>query len=171
MKKILLFCFMTGILFSCEVKVNTGTDDKKTATTGGNDKIRNGIVLHTKDLEVEQVFLLYPDGSLVPEDNKTKVNEDIKMRLIISGWKEENGMVYPGAAEKIETNKNLVLVDEPDLFAAYTGTGVKADDAKYISLTATITKVEILVDYFLVTFRVWDKKGTGEITGSYKLYL
>ncbi|MEJ0103250.1 MAG: hypothetical protein WDO19_12130 [Bacteroidota bacterium] len=40
-----------------------------------------------------------------------------------------------------------------------------------ITLSAVINGIDKLYDYFLVSFRVWDKKGTGEVTGSYKLYL
>lgn len=155
-------------LLSCEVKVDTHNGVKIEAASGS--KIRNGIQLNAKGLKVEQAFLVYEDGSLVAEDNKAKINEPVKMRLIISNWKEENGLVFADASEKITTSEGEVLVNEPNLFASYTD-GIKAADAKYIILTAIITKVDKLYDYFLVSFRVWDKKGDGEITGSYKLYL
>ncbi len=57
------------------------------------------------------------------------------MRLIIGdGWKEQDGKVSIGAAEKIETNDGEVILDEKDLFAAMPV--INADDAKFITLTA-----------------------------------
>ena len=56
-------------------------------------------------------------------------------------------------------------------FIDYEKDGVTPEQASYITLMATITEVDKLFDYFLVSFRVWDKKANGEITGSYKLYL
>ena len=158
----LILAMTASLLFySCEVKIKAGE----------TEKIRNGIELNAKGLQVKQAFLLHSDGTLIPDDNKVNVGEDVKLRLIISGWKEYNGFVFPGAAEKIAASDGAVLLDEPDLFVNYDNIGVSAKDAEYITLTATITKVDKLYDYFLVSFRVWDKKGAGEITGSYKLHL
>jgi len=167
-------CFAMLFCSSCEVKVNTGDDDKTkpAASTGSNSKIRNNIdVKSSGGLKVEQAFLLFEDGSLVPADNKIKVNQKVNLRLIIKGFKEENGKVYFGASEKITTNEGGVIVDVPDLFIDYEKDGVTPEQASYITLMATITEVDKLFDYFLVSFRVWDKKANGEITGSYKLYL
>jgi hypothetical protein len=57
------------------------------------------------------------------------------------------------------------------LFEAYDTAGVTPKDAEVISLSAVITQIDKLYDYFLVSFRVWDKKSNGEVSGSYKLYL
>lgn len=151
------------IFSSCEIKVKAGND-----TVSG--KIRNNIELNAKGLKVEQAFLLSDDGSLIADNNKVKVNEKVNLRLIISGWKEDNGNIFLDADEKITTSDGNVLIDEKNLFAKYDA-GISLKDAEYITLMATITEVNKLYDYFLVSFRVWDKKGNGEITGSYKLYL
>jgi hypothetical protein len=151
--------------------VNTGDDkDKPSAESNSKSKIRNNIQLNAKGLKVEQAFLLLDDGTLVGEDNKVKVNEKVNLRLIISGWKEENGYVFPEADEKITTSDGDVLVDNKNLFARY-DSGILSKDAEYITLMATITEVNKLFDYFLVSFRVWDKKNNGEITGSYRLHI
>ncbi len=164
----LVFFAFTSFLFSCQISVKT--DDGNSVPTG-NTKIRNGIELNASGLKVEQAYLTFDDNSLVPEDNKTTTNKNVKLHLMISGWKQENEMVFPGASEKIQTSNGDIFLDEPDLFNTYDPTGVKPDDAKYITLSAVIKSVDKLYDYFLVSFRIWDKKGTGEIKGSYKLYL
>lgn len=152
-------------------KAAKDTSEKKPATSVDNAKIRNSIDLKASGLKVKQAFLLYQDGTLVPEGNKVDVNQKVNLRLIISGWKEENGKVFLGASEKIVTNEGNVFVDEPDLFKSYETDGIAPTDAEYITLSATVTMINQLFDYFLVSFRVWDKKGSGEVTGSYKLYL
>lgn len=134
------------------------------------DKVRNNIQLQSSGLKVGQAFLLYEDGTLVPADNITNVGRPVKLRLIIDGgWNEQDGNVFIGASEKIETSDGQVVLDEKDLFA--NTPYVSAEAAKYITLTATISGLDKLYDYFLVSFRVWDKKGKGEATGSYKLYI
>lgn len=173
MKLFYFFLFFTVILLpgSCDFKaeVKPGSSEKN-ETKVSTSKIRNDIELKTKGIKVSQAFLLYDDGSLVPETNVAKVNQRITLRLILEeGWKEENGKVEIGASEKITTNTGEILVDEPDLFA---NTGqVNAEDARAITLYAVITRLDKLYDYFLVSFRVWDKKGDAEVTGSYKLYI
>jgi len=163
---ILLLAFT---FFSCEVKVNnpSSNDDKKEKTSS---KIRNGIQLKANGLKVEQAFLTYEDGTLVTNENKIDVNQKVVLRLIMDGWKEENGKVMIGATEKLTTSKGQTILDTEDLFGAYPE-GVDAKDAKYITLSAVITRLDELYDHFLVEFRVWDKKGGGDVTGSYKLYL
>jgi hypothetical protein len=133
-------------------------------------KIRNDIQLQTSRLKLGQAFLLYEDGTLVPAENVTNVGKPVKLRLIIDdGWNKEDGNVYIGASEKIETSDGQVLLDEKDLFSDLTS--VKAEDAKYLSLTANISRIDKLYDYLLVSFRVWDKRGAGEVTGSYRLHI
>jgi hypothetical protein len=150
---------------SAQAKVETPSQPAES-----NSKIRNGIELKKNGLDVEQAFLLFEDGTLVPADNKVSVGQKVVMRLIMSGWKEENGMVFPGASEKITTSEGNVVLNEPDLFAG-NADGVSAADAKYISLSAEISQLDKLYDHFLVSFTVWDKKSNAEVNGSYKLYL
>jgi hypothetical protein len=148
----------------------TQSDSNTPVKASGNNKIRNNIQLDTKDVKVSQAFLLFQNGSLVPETNETNVGKPVKLRLIIDkGWKETNGKVSIGASEKIETHDGQLVLDEKDLFSNIKE--LNGADAHFITLTATISRLEKLYDYFLVSFRVWDKNGSGEITGSYKLYI
>lgn len=161
------FALVSFIFISCEVKVNTpGTKQEKPAS-----KIRNGIHLKESGLKVEQAFLLRADGSLIPDDNKIKLKERIKLRLIISGWKDEDGKVSIGASERVMTSANDTLLNESDLFAKESLHEVRLEDARYINLSFSIDKVDELYDYFLVEFIVWDKNGGGDVSGSYRVYL
>ncbi|MBC7829296.1 MAG: hypothetical protein H7122_16225 [Chitinophagaceae bacterium] len=174
MKKFMtpFFFLLSILLISC----NTGADPKpvneqKAESKKVSTKIRNGIELTTKgDLKVSQAFLLFEDGSLVPASNEARVNQVVNLRLIIdNGFTESNGKVEIGASEKIETNTGELLLDEKDLFKDLGE--IEAERAKALTLNAVITRLDKLYDYFLVSFRVWDKKGNGEVNGSYKLYI
>lgn len=135
-----------------------------------NTRIRNNIELSTKDMEVSQAFLMYEDGKLVPDRNEATLGQPVRLRLVVEGgWKANNGFVSLGASEKIETNDGQVVLDEKDLFASVSN--ITAQDAKLITLTATISQMDKLYDFFLVTCRVWDKNGPGEINASYRLYI
>ncbi|HYE56823.1 MAG TPA: hypothetical protein VD996_18380 [Chitinophagaceae bacterium] len=134
--------------------------------------IRNDISIQSNGLTVKQAFLMFQaDGKLVPEGNKVEVGQQVNMRLLVDGWEAKNGKVFIGASEKITTDEGQVVLDEADLFANYAATGIDAADAGVITLSAVITRVDKLFKYFEVSFRVWDKNSSDNITGSYRLYL
>ena len=152
---------------SCEfhAKVKEATDEAAKSST--KSKIRNGINIKSNGLKVSQAFLVYGDGTLVPPENLAKINQELYIRLIIdSGWKVENGKVTLGASEKVTTSDGKAILDEADLFSG--NDTVDEKDAGVIVLKVVINRVDKLYDYYQVNFKVWDKKGTGEITGDYR---
>ncbi|MBA3662973.1 MAG: hypothetical protein H0W61_02025 [Bacteroidetes bacterium] len=168
MKKLLFIPLLA--LAAC---VNVNKDDNGVEVKVGTDsKIRNNIQLEEHGLKVEQAFLLFEDGTLVPQNNETTVGKKILMRLILGdGFKERDGKVFPGASEVIETNTGEVALNEKDLFASYDSTGVSIKDAKFLTLSAIITKIDKLYDYFVVKFKIWDKNSTNYVSGSFKFYV
>jgi len=164
MKKIIYGFFAFLLFISCEVKVNTPT------TEGSGGKIRNGIQLKENGLIAEQAFLLFEDGKLMPPGNKIDVGQWVGLRLILNGWQKKDGKVFVDAEEQITTNDGKQLLDQKNLFKEYAD-GLTSEDAKALTLSARITAIDKLYDYFTVTFRVWDKQSHNEISGSYKLYL
>lgn len=135
------------------------------------NKIKNNIVLEKNSLNVTQAFLMAEDGSLISDANSVNVGQKIKMRLVIdNGFRVINNLVKIGASEKISTNSGEIVLNESDLFSSY-AEGISPADAEYITLSAEITKLDKLYDYFLIEFRVWDKQSTNEAKGSYKLYI
>jgi len=81
MRNYFVIAILMSLFFSsCEISVKQ-TDSKET----GKSKIRNGINIQAKGIDVEQAFLITEDGGLLPEENKVKVNQKIRLRLIASG--------------------------------------------------------------------------------------
>jgi hypothetical protein len=131
--------------------------------------LRNNITLTaTGGFEIDSAYLAFEDGERIPNGNVTEVNKKIVMWIIINkGWKETNGKVKIGAAENILTDKGVTVLKSDELFPAGSDEGT-IEDARYISLKAVITSLTRKIPYFVVKFRVWDKNGTGKISGSYR---
>jgi hypothetical protein len=171
-KTFFAFLAATCILSSCNDSAKKQTtppeqNNKKENTV----QVLNNISVETEgDVEVYRAFLSFEDGSLVPSSNKTAAGKPIFLNLnITKGWTEENGQVSLGAYQKISTDNGTVILEAPDLFSNVNA--IKADDAKFIRLDAVINEISIPIEYFVVDYKVWDKKGNGVIKGSYKFYV
>lgn len=180
--RITAFAIITLLLTSCEFKCQVGNLDKKDETSSpgktvannaGNTKTLNDIEIKSREMVVNRAFLASESGDLLPSGNTVALGEKINLVINIdSGWKETDGKTFIGATEIITTDNGAEILNSGDLFAAYNETGVDPSDAKVITLRARITKEPTIpVDHYLVTFRVWDKKGSGEITGRYKFHI
>ena len=177
MKRLVLANVLFGcliLLSSCEFRCSVGGKDK-TPPTAKDEKsgvrVSNEISIQPNGVKVEKAYLIFEDGTRVPDDNVVDFSKAVKLVMLIdSGWKETNGKVMLGASEKIEVEKE-VLLDEKDLFQSYTD-GISAEDAKTIALTASVKLIKEVrpLTTFHVSFRVWDKNGSGFIQGHYKLY-
>ena len=95
------------------------------------------------------------------------MNEYINLRLIVdSGWVIKNDSVRIGAGEIIVSSDDEVMLENNDVFAENDVVG--KEQARIITLSVIINKIGKLYDYYQVNFRVWDKNGSGSITGSYR---
>lgn len=177
MKTFLILLLLPLLLSSCEFRCNVGS---KTAAADEKDKpvmqdgaaIYNGIKLRADNVKVEKAYLIFEGGKRLEEGNFFDVNTPVILVLLIDkGWKTYDGKAFLGASEKITVERSgEVLLDEPDLFTKYEQ-GISEADAKILSLTAIIKYGKpIPPTTFIVSFRVWDKKGTGVIEGSYTLH-
>ena len=174
MRKLLLTVMAaSSLLYGCKndsAAPNSApaAEDSISYTNAQGTLISNGIALQAKEVKVSRAFLLYDNSTLVPPGNKTTEGRVVKLRLVVdSGWAEKDGRVSLGASETIRTDKGQEVLDEEDLFAATPLLDARA--ARAITLTATISKLGRQHSNFIVSFRLWDKRGPGEITGSYKL--
>ena len=170
MRKIVLFIItlsFVGCEFKASTKETTETKETKEPEKKSNSKIRNGIVLKEEGIKVDQAFLIDHEDNLISGENLTKVNQPLRVRLIIdSGLTATDGKVLLGASEKVVTSDGDVVLDEEDLFA--TVGAVPEKDAKILSLSVMITKINKLVDFYEVKFRVWDKSSNNAVSGSFK---
>lgn len=137
-----------------------------------NNAIKNGIQLKTKGFLVTDAYLVLDDESILPEGNKVELNQNVNMLLIIDGgWTEKEGRVFPGSKQIVKLSNGVEVSNSGELFEAFDQTGVASADARYITLNAGVPDLKDKKNYAIVNFKVWDKLGSAEISGSYKLYI
>ena len=163
----LLLLLLPGVFYSCEVKVNAPGATEKSPL----GKIRNGIEVKATGVEVEQAFLTYEDGTLVDEANTTSVNKKLKINFVVKGWKAENDKVALEANEKITTSDGDIVMDEKELFSRGGMETISAADAEYPRLSVVISQLSKLHDFYLVSFKIWNKGTDQSIEGNYKFHL
>jgi len=135
----------------------------------GNSKYKNHISLEAKGFKIKDAYLVFDDSTKLSDDNMTTIGKHVNLILLIdSGWTVEDGKIYAGIGEKVESNDGKHVFDEPDLMSTHGP--VPAADGSQVTIQAVINTVDKQYDYFLVSFHVWDKKSDAEITGSYKLH-
>ena len=131
----------------------------------------NGITMNIKGFKVAEAGLYFEDGNKVPEGNTIELNQKVIMYAVLdSGYKVVGGKVFPGSSERIVLSNGYEVLNTADLFAGYTA-GVSKEDGKYISLKAMMTQIDDKSMTITVSFKIWDKKGPSNITGSYKLHI
>lgn len=163
--------------FQCQVgkdadKENSNNSNNQQTTNNGDAQLLNNITLSATDVQVTSAYLTLENGERLSSDNTVRARETIKLVININGgWKEINGKVFLGASEQITSDNGTVQVETGDMFSAYTETGLDAGDAKVITLNASMDSKPAAIDYYIVNFKVWDKKGKAEISGKYNFYI
>jgi hypothetical protein len=130
----------------------------------------NDITMKIKGFKISEAGLYFEDGTTVPIGNTVDLNQKVVLYVVIdSGYNVIDGKVFPGSSERISLSNGDQVLKNDDLFAEYTDDGVSAEDGKHIAIKAVITQLDNKDQWIIVSFTIWDKKGTSKITGSYKL--
>ena len=167
---------LTLLLGSCKFNCSVGGDKTaKTKAVSSSDNIplngaviKNDIELEATGVKFKEAYLMDADNNLLTS-NTASVGEKIYLVLKTdTGWVKQNGLSFIGASERITTSAGKVVVDAVDIFKEYDTAGLPADEAGAVTLSALITQADPGIEDFVVQFRIWDKKGTGEIKGRYK---
>jgi hypothetical protein len=89
------------------------------------------IFIEALNVKYEEIYLFSKERGVVIPDNKIRFNENTYMLFEgLSGFKIENGLVFPGLSLKATDNEGSKILDYDDLFADYTQSGFKLDDFK-----------------------------------------
>ena len=164
--------FFSLLLFQLILFATIQAQTRPAGVVVANKSFENGIQMKIKGFTVKEAALYFDDESKVPADNKVALNQRINLQLVIDkGWNEVAKRVYPGGSQIIKLTDGYEVLKSSDLFASYDETGVTKEDARYITLNASITEIKNKKNGVIVNFRIWDKKGNSEITGSYKFYI
>ena len=155
-KNLLLLAYSLFISFSAFAQSKAG--------------IKNNIKLDIwGDVTVNKAYLVYDEDKPVPAGNQAKLNQKIYLVLELNkSWVENTEhLVNIGGQEVITASTGAEVLRSADLFEKLET--IKAEDAKYIKFHAVITNMTKPFPFFTVKFRVWDKNGLSEITGSYTM--
>lgn len=132
--------------------------------------LKNGIkITENTGIKIKEAALYLKDYTPLLESNTVKLNELVILDIELEpdNWTQKDSIVSIGASEKIVTTKGATVLNSEDLFANFKN--IKASDAQYLTLKATITENKNEISDFIVYFTVWDKWGKGKFSGNYKL--
>jgi hypothetical protein len=170
---LLLSIFLTSCEFKCSVGGDAKKDDKGSAQVKNGTALYNGINLTaTGGVQVNRAFLTNEKNERIQPGNLVAPFEKTYLNIIMdSGWIETEDRCYLGASQQVITDKGVEILNNPDLFASMDQTGASPKDAKIISLSVLLQlPANAPPASFTVNYRVWDKKGSGAVSGSYKLF-
>ncbi|MDP4263275.1 MAG: hypothetical protein Q8941_12175 [Bacteroidota bacterium] len=146
-----------------------GAKDESAKKEKTNPKIRNGIVVTSKNINVEEAYLAFDDSTRIPEDNKVKVNQKVWLQLVTSGWKLKDSTAFLSGRETVETDDGIMLLDNKDLFKDFDN-GLSGGSSQTIGISIMITELRKQHDYFKVSFKIKDEiEPRNAVEGYYKL--
>jgi hypothetical protein len=161
----------SGFIFIASLLVFLSCKNKDQKKEEPASRYKNHILLEAKGFKIKDAFLAFNDSTKLSDDNKVNIGQHVNLILLIdSGWTVENGRIYPGVGQKIESSDGKHVFEQKDLMESHPE-GVPAEDGFQVTIQAIIKSSDKDYDHFLVSFHVWDKKNDHEITGSYKLHV
>jgi predicted small secreted protein len=130
------------------------------------------IVKEANNVTYNEIYLFSKERNKVIPDNKIRFNENTYLIFEgLSGFKEENGMVFPGLSLKATDKAGNMVLDFNDLFADYTQSGLAVPDFKaqvssHFKLTGSDFKNPMHCELI-----IWDKKSDARIKVSADLII
>lgn len=171
MRSLFIPLLLLFVLSSCEVKVNTGSEEKGEKSLRNRSRIRNNIAIETTGgVTVEQAFLTYEDdGSFVSDSNATTINKPVKLNMVVKGWKAKEGKVFLDAAQTITTSDGDLVLDKKGMLD-HLG-GLSPNDAQYLRFQFVITRVYKIFDYFQVEVMARNKTFDQQVKASFQMHV
>jgi hypothetical protein len=120
-------------------------------------------------LKVTNNGLSFEEAFLQVDDAKFNSNEFPSGKMVylfatgVSGFAIKDGLVNLGGSVVITDESGNKVMDHPDLFEAYTTTGVSAEDASTINFYVPMNEMFSPGKKYLWKTRIWDKNGEGAI--------
>lgn len=111
-----------------------------------------------------EVYLYSQGNNKVINDNKIAFDDNTYIMVEgLKGFKEENGIVFPGLSVKLLDSEKNTLLDNEDLFEDYSETGVSSSDfASRVSAHFTLNDTEFS-NPLHCEILIWDKKSDSKL--------
>jgi hypothetical protein len=143
---------------ACDVKFSAGV--KKDLMTG--------LKVANSGLSLEDSYLSAGEQRL----SNHEAELGTKVRIVftgVSGFTAKEGKVFPGGSLKVTGPAGEVVLDNADMYAKYSETGVTEEQASELSVALTMgDPMEAGKAYHCVA-RLWDKNGKGQIVAEVDL--
>jgi hypothetical protein len=129
-----------------------------------NVTVNEQLAIESVNVPYNEIYLYSEERGKVLTDNKVKINENTYFIFEgLSGFKDVNGMVFPGLSLKGTDNAGNVILDYADLFADFSETGLAVTDfSKRVSSNFTLTGSGFKNPLHCV-LTIWDKKSDARI--------
>jgi hypothetical protein len=148
MKSNFLFFMIIVVLGSCAAGV------KKDLLTG--------LTVTNNGLSYDNVYLTSDGNEL--QSTEFSMGQKIVIQLEgVDGFQLKDGMAFAGASLVVEDNAGNVVLELNDLLASYNETGIKPEDAKFLSANFTVgDPIELNKPYKLIA-NFWDNNSESDI--------
>jgi hypothetical protein len=153
--------FVTSFITSC----NTSNNNPPVAIT------QNNITLIPKGLTGNDAIVLYKNGNTVNLNKALALNEDLDLKLFLTGFTPINGSVYMQASITLLHASNVkdTLYHVPKYFSDQYSTS--NGDARFVQLNVPIRQLKKQVDSILVNATVVDVKSQAAVEAIFGIKL
>ena len=130
------------------------------------------IAVESSNVSFDEVYLFSQSNYKVITDNKIKYNDNIHIIIEgLKGFKEEDGLVFPGLSIKATDAADNTVLESDDLFLDYSTTGIATSDlAARVSAHFNITGTQFN-NPLHCEMTVWDKKSDARIKATTNMTL
>jgi len=121
-----------------------------------------GLTVTNKGLSYDNVYLKSDGNEL--KSTEFSMDQKVVIQLEgVEGFTLKDGMAFAGASLAVEDEAGNLITELNDLLAAYDETGIKPEDAKYLSANFTVgSPLELNKSYTLIA-NFYDNNSEGEI--------
>lgn len=122
------------------------------------------ILTESVNVNCDEIYLYSEERSKVLPDNKIRFNENTYFIFEgLTGFKEENGIVFPGLSLTGTDKEGAVILDYADLFADYSESGFPVSDFNSRVAPSFILKGSEFKNPLHCELIIWDKKSDARI--------
>jgi len=122
-------------------------------------KSNEKVGIETGNVEYDEIYLYSKERDMVIPDDKIKFNENTYIIFEgLSGFKDENGAVFPGLSLKGTDNDGKVIIESSDLFSDYSESGLTVSDFNARVSAHFILSGSELKNPLHCELTIWDKK-------------
>jgi hypothetical protein len=164
---------ISGNKYTMYVKIR---DKKERGTLTGevnfNVVSNDQIIIDTEGVAFNEIYLFSRERNIVIPDNKIKYNENIYLIFEgLDGFKEVNGMVFPGLSLKARDDNDNIILDYDDLFKGLDESGVEISNFNTRISSHFILDPGEIKNPLNLDVTVWDKKSNARISAKTELII